>query len=350
MKSWNVVVSVGCPSGVGPEVSLQAAAKFGGTCLLVGDWGNLVEAAALLRMAKSRLVRVASPKDLPKASTRKLIHVWSPCTPLKASERVWGEPSREGGAAQLVWVHEAMHLVHVGHGKALVTGPVSKHAVTEGAKVFPARSHWRKDAAAFRGHTEYLRDTLMAREVVMAFAADELVTALVTTHLPLKSVPAAITPSAVATSAYWLAKLCDQLQRSGPIAVCGLNPHAGEQGLLGTEERKIALGIERAQKRLRKEGTDRVFIGPLGAETAYRMAYKPSPKAVPYAAVLAMYHDQATIPMKLIGFGEAVNISLGLPIVRTSVDHGTAYDAAGKGTADASGMHAAFNLAKRLTA
>jgi 4-hydroxythreonine-4-phosphate dehydrogenase len=345
MTKWDLVVSVGCPSGVGPEVSLQAAAKFRGASLLVGDWANLCDAAALLHIARTRLVQVASPNALPEQK-KNLIHVWSPCKPLKASERAFGKPSPQGGAAQLVWVHEAMNLVHAGRGRALVTGPVSKHAVTEGAKVFPARTQWRKDATAFRGHTEYLRDTLLAREVVMAFAADDLVTALVTTHLPLKSVPAAITPAAVATSAYWLAKLCRKLRRTGPIAVCGLNPHAGEQGLLGTEERKIAKGIAVAQKRLQSEDLATQFSGPIGAETAYRMAYKGNA----YAGVLAMYHDQATIPMKLVGFGDAVNISLGLPIVRTSVDHGTAYAAAGKGEADARGMQAAFQMAKRLSA
>src|SRR4030095_12484003 len=128
------------------------------------------------------------------------------------------------------------------------------------------------------------------------------------------------------------------------IAVAGLNPHAGEQGLLGSEEvATIAPGIARAQERLLRARLAATVEGAMGAETAVRKAY-----AGGYDAVVAMYHDQATIPMKLVGFGDAVNVTLGLPIVRTSVDHGTGYDIAGKGIADARGMRAAIELAVRL--
>jgi 4-hydroxythreonine-4-phosphate dehydrogenase len=130
------------------------------------------------------------------------------------------------------------------------------------------------------------------------------------------------------------------------IAVAGVNPHAGEQGLLGEEEiSKIAPGIALAKKRLARARLGAIVEGPTGAETAVRKAH-----AGAYDAVVAMYHDQATIPMKLVGFGDAVNVTLGLPIVRTSVDHGTGYDIAGQGVADARGMTAAIGLAVRLTA
>jgi len=126
--------------------------------------------------------------------------------------------------------------------------------------------------------------------------------------------------------------------------VTGCNPHAGEDGLMGTEEpRRIAPGIDLARTRLARAGIAAVITGPVGAETAVRHA-----RAGRYDAVVAMYHDQATIPMKLIGFGEAVNVTLGLPIIRTSVDHGTGYDIAGRGEADARGMKSAIDLAVRL--
>jgi 4-hydroxythreonine-4-phosphate dehydrogenase len=129
------------------------------------------------------------------------------------------------------------------------------------------------------------------------------------------------------------------------VAIAALNPHAGEHGLLGDEESTIvAPAIALARRRVRSNGLVAVLEGPVPAETAFRLA-----AAKHFDGVVALYHDQATIPMKLLGFGEAVNVSLGLPIVRTSVDHGTAYDRAGKGTADADGMRAAIDLAARLT-
>ena len=127
-------------------------------------------------------------------------------------------------------------------------------------------------------------------------------------------------------------------------AVAGLNPHAGEAGLLGSEERsRLVPGIARARERLAARGLRVDVAGPIPAESAFRLAVGGR-----FDGVVAMYHDQATIPMKLVGFGEAVNVSLGLPIVRTSVDHGTAYDLAGKGVADPRGMRGAFALAGSL--
>ena len=181
----------------------------------------------------------------------------------------------------------------------------------------------------------------------MAFWSPRFTASLVTTHLALSAVPRAITSTAVASAIHWTADLLHRLAppRVPRIAVAGLNPHAGEGGLLGTEERtRIVPGIEAARARLAKAGIDVAITGPMGAESAFRLA-----KARQFDAVVAMYHDQATIPMKLVGFGEAVNVSLGLPVVRTSVDHGTGYDRAGKGTADARGMSSAIVLADRLT-
>jgi 4-hydroxythreonine-4-phosphate dehydrogenase len=164
-------------------------------------------------------------------------------------------------------------------------------------------------------------------------------------------VPRAITPARVASATYWLAWLLARARaheggRPPKIAVASLNPHAGEGGLLGREEAtRILPGIAQAKARLRTARVRATVDGPVPAESAFRLM-----AAGRWDGVVAMYHDQATIPMKLAGFGDAVNVSLALPIVRTSVDHGTAYDRAGKWTADARGMKAAMGLAARLAA
>jgi 4-hydroxythreonine-4-phosphate dehydrogenase len=176
----------------------------------------------------------------------------------------------------------------------------------------------------------------------MCFVCDELATSLVTTHLPLGKVPRSIKPEGVTEATVQLARLLQKIGKKRPIiAVASLNPHAGESELLGAEEaRAIAPGIARAKKLL---GRSAQVSGPVGAETAYRKAANGG-----FDGVVAMYHDQATIPMKLLAFGDAVNVTAGLSIVRTSVDHGTAYDIAWQGRADAGGMLAALELARRI--
>jgi len=175
----------------------------------------------------------------------------------------------------------------------------------------------------------------------MAFASDVLTTALVTTHLPIRAVPRAITAQSVATATFWLGDFLAKTRSSARVAVVSLNPHAGERGRIGNEETRVASGIQRARKRLGKRLIE--LVGPVPAETAFRLAARGD-----YDGVVAMYHDQATIPMKLLAFGDAVNVTLGLPIVRTSVDHGTAYDRAARFDADANGMIAAMKLAATL--
>ncbi len=331
-----VAVSVGCPAGVGPEVAVVAAARGkDARCLLVGDEGVIRRAAELRGISLRRFFRVEDPLQIKRLPEDK-IGVFTGTTRLPAPTP-YGAPDAEAGAAQLAWIDDATDLVRGGFARALVTGPVSKHAIaTSGAR----------GSSGFRGHTEHLAARLGAPEVVMAFASKELTTALVTTHLPLAQVPAAITPEAVATSAYWLARLLRALGHRRPrVAVAALNPHAGEGGLLGDEEKtRIAPGIALADARLARDRIAAELTGPLGAETALRLAARGD-----YAGVLAMYHDQATIPEKLLGFGEAVNVTLALPIVRTSVDHGTGYDLAGTGKADPRGMLEAIALAAKLS-
>lgn len=337
-KRARLAVSIGCPCGIGPEVSVVAAARSTARVLLVGDLGAL-RAAARVRKIDVPLVLVRDPRDAFDVRHReRRIWVHEPTAPLSGPDRKPGAPTRAAGAAQLVWIDVATDLVSQGIADALVTGPVSKDAI--------ARSK-AKGSRGFLGHTEHLAARLGAPEVTMAFWTERLTTSLVTTHLPLAKVPAAITASEVSRATYWTARFVDQLGESDrPVAVAALNPHAGEAGLLGHEERRVITpGIARARKRIMREHIDVKLEGPVPAESAFRLAAGGR-----YSAVVAMYHDQATIPMKLLGFGEAVNVSLGLPIVRTSVDHGTAYDRAGKGTADARGMVEAMALAERLVA
>ena len=339
-----IALSVGCPSGIGPEVSVAATAGAReARVLLVGDHGAVAAAARGRGLDPARVVAVGAPRDawgLP----RSRIPVWQPSGELPARDRRPGAPTRRSGAAQLAWIDAACDLVSAGEADAMVTGPVSKEVIVRsGAPV----------SAAFLGHTEHLQRRLHAREVVMAFWSPALVTSLATTHVAFADVPRAVTAAAVARAAYWLAWLLSRIagserRRASPprVAVAALNPHAGEGGLLGGEERsRIAPGIARARARLRASRIRATLDGPIPAESAFRLAL-----AKEWDGVAAMYHDQATIPMKMAGFGDAVNVSLGLPILRTSVDHGTAYDRAGSFTADPRGMTAAIGLAARLSA
>ena len=335
--SPRIVVSVGCPCGVGPEVSVVAAAREKrARVLLVGDEGAVRAAAEGRRVASSRVVRVDDPG---KAWTlaRGKVALWQPTASLAPRDESPGSPTKRSGASQLAWIDAACDLVSSGAADALTTGPVSKDAIVRSGA---------PGSRGFYGHTEHLQRRLHAREVVMAFWSPALTTSLVTTHLPIARVARAITPSAVSRASYWLAWLLGRLSGGRPVrvAVAGLNPHAGENGLLGREEeRRIVPGIAAARVRLRAARLDATLEGPVPAESAFRLAVGGR-----WDGVVAMYHDQATIPMKIATFGEAVNVSLGLPIVRTSVDHGTAYDRAGTWEADESGMAAALELAAKL--
>lgn len=211
-----------------------------------------------------------------------------------------------------------------GHFAALVTGPVQKSVINDAG-------------IPFSGHTEYLAEKTHTPKVVMMLATEGLRVALATTHLPLKDVAAAITPDE-------LTQITEILQRdmqvqfgiANPrILVCGLNPHAGEGGHLGREEIEV---IEPVLEKLRARGMN--LIGPLPADTLFTPKYLDNADAV-----LAMYHDQGLPVLKYKGFGQAVNITLGLPIIRTSVDHGTALDLAGTGKANLGSLNTALAYA-----
>lgn len=321
-----VVVTTGCPCGIGPEVSVVAANRLRGVpMVLVGEWGSLRAAAKSRGVSEKKLVPF---DDSPPANGA--IPVLAPVPELAARDRRPGKPGEAAGAAQLAFIDAGYELAKKHAGSVLVTAPVSKEQI--------ARSGAR-GAASFVGHTEWLRDLDGAKASTMCFVSKELATSLVTTHVPLARVPKLLTKENVAEASVRLVELLARLGKKRPhVAVASLNPHAGESEMFGAEEtRAIAPGVTLAARRL---GARARFTGPIGAETAYRKH-----RAGAFDGVVAMYHDQATIPMKLVAFGEAVNVTMGLSLFRTSVDHGTAYDIAGRGIADPSGMIAAVELA-----
>lgn len=323
-----LAVSIGCPAGIGPEIALEAAIDRPAQVVLVGDVGLLRMRADIVRGVRVRPVASAAEARLVAPDEVAVLQVGAP---LAADALRPGVASRVGGAAQLAWINAACDLVVRGECDALVTGPVSKAAIAmSGAP----------DSAHFLGHSEHLGARLGGAETVMCFYAEKLTISLATTHLPLGDVARLLRVEDIERAAYWTAKFLDDLGVAGDVAVLSLNPHAGESGLLGDEETRLLVpGIDRARAR-----STRRILGPVPAESAIRRAVHERA----YGACVAMYHDQATIPSKLVAFGDAVNITLGLPIIRTSVDHGTAYDLAGTGRADPNGMRAAMRLAQTL--
>ena len=245
--------------------------------------------------------------------------------PLALAESVRpGHPEPANAAYVVRTIKSAVKLVRAGHAAALVTGPVHKGVINDGG-------------IAFSGHTELLAELAGVKKVVMMLAAGDLRVALVTTHLPLRDVADAITFENVNSSLRIThQELVTRFGISEPvIQVLGLNPHAGEGGHLGHEDAQI---IQKVIDECREDGIN--AIGPVPADTAFTPT-----RLATCDAVLAMYHDQGLPVLKHAGFGKAVNITLGLPFIRTSVDHGTALDIAGKNRADASSMYTAARAA-----
>ena len=323
-----IVISTGCPAGIGPEISVKAAAEAKFACLLVGDFATLKAASKLVGVDPKRLVRWAQKPLKPRQ-----IPVLQAGPKLAPIDRVGGKPSKISGRAQLDYIEAAFDWVKANPGSALVTAPVSKAVI---AKCGLAR------AKGFLGHTEWLEARDGAKNSTMCFMTRQFATSLVTTHVAICELSSSITAKKVTVATTDLADLLACVTKGVPkIAVCSLNPHAGESALLGNEEAiAIIPGIKAAQRLLGKRAE---VFGPIGAETAYRKA-----EAGHYHGVVAMYHDQATIPTKLIAFGKAVNVTWGLSVIRTSVDHGTGYDIAWTGKADDRGMRSAISLARRL--
>ena len=239
-----------------------------------------------------------------------------------------GRVSAAAGQAAYDAIVAAVEDAQQGRIAAVATAPINKEAFAA------ARVPWR-------GHTELLAHLTGARRVAMMFYSDVLRVVLATVHIPLAEVPRALTRESLEET---IALTASELPRFGwpspRLALAGLNPHAGEHGLMGLEDEAVlAPAVEASRARGIK------IDGPLPADTVFVRAMRGD-----FDAVIACYHDQGLIPVKLVAFGQAVNVTLGLPIIRTSVDHGTAFDIAGRGIADPSSMVAAVLLAARLAA
>jgi 4-hydroxythreonine-4-phosphate dehydrogenase len=247
--------------------------------------------------------------------------------PLEPSERFpIGRISASAGQAAYDAILEAVDAAQTGRIDAIATAPINKEAFAA------ARVPWR-------GHTELLAHLTGAERVAMMFHADELRVILATIHIPLAHVPRALTRESLEHTIDLTASELPRFGWPSPrIALAGLNPHAGEHGLMGLEEEAVMMP---AVETCRARGID--ITGPLPADTVFVRAMRGD-----YDAVIACYHDQGLIPVKLVAFGRAVNVTLGLPIIRTSVDHGTAFDIAGQGVADPSSLVHAVLLAAQL--
>jgi len=312
-----IVVTMGDPSGVGPEITLRALASRG-------------------EAGRPDVTVIGSPRVLDACADRLGLDAPRSIVGVEDEGVAWepGRPSEAGALAAVRAIEEAARRCLAGEADAMVTAPVSKSGIAGAGYEFP-------------GHTEFLANLTGARAYVMTFVCGTRRVGLATTHLPISEVPRALSEDLIVEKLTVLARgLSEWFGVEEPrIAVAALNPHAGEEGRIGDEDdATVRPAIEAA----RRAGLD--ARGPFPADTIYVGLGEPegSGPGAGYDAVLAMYHDQGTIPAKLWGFGSGVNVTLGLPIVRTSVDHGTAYDIAGRGIADPGSLLAAIDLAEQV--
>ncbi len=318
-----IIVSTGEPAGIGPDISLMLASQaLPGVPVFLGSVTALRERAAALR-SSTKISRIESPD----AATAHVPGVMQVLDIPTAVGVMAGQPDIRNAGHVLALLDRGTDLCRDGAAAALVTGPVQKSIINEAG-------------IAFSGHTEYLAARTGAPLPVMLLVSDALRVALVTTHLALKDVPAAIDRERIEQTARVLdADLRSRFGLEQPrIRVLGLNPHAGERGVLGREEIDV---IAPALDALRASGL--TVLGPTPADTAFTPA-----ALADVDAVLAMYHDQGLPVIKARDFGGIVNVTLGLPIIRTSVDHGTALDLAGTGRARADSLASAYALAVEL--
>jgi len=297
---------MGEPAGIGPDVAVAAFATLKGRAgthplRLLGD-AQIFRACGLSDSAS--VIPVSAPAG-----------------------RKAGVPDPANAEAVIACIDKAVRMAMDGEAAAIVTAPINKAVLT-------------RAGFEYAGHTEYLAHLTGARRAVMMLAGAGLRVVPLTIHIPLAEVPSHISKEAIVeTGEIIMAALKRDFGIAKPrLAVAGLNPHAGESGTMGREETAF---IVPAIEALRAKGHD--VIGPLSADTMFHEAARAR-----YDAALCMYHDQALIPLKTLAFWEGVNVTLGLPIVRTSPDHGTAFDIAGTGKADAKSMIAAIELAAKM--
>ncbi len=326
-----LLITMGCPVGIGPELILKFFTRPDNPqrrlpVVVVGDpavlhWCSRVLAlpAAIVPWQPGNPV---DPDVLP-------VYLPPASSPLDPAALTWGQPDRQTGAAMADWIEGAVALIRRGAASGLVTCPISKKALHEAGSPFP-------------GHTEMLAALCQSPAFAMMMAGRTLKVTLVTIHQSLASVPSSLTIARVAHLIDMTGRslLGDFAIAAPRLAVAAFNPHAGENGLFGDEEERI---ITPAILQARQDGW--LVSGPYPPDTVFHRA-----AAGAFDAVVCMYHDQGLIPFKLLHFADGVNVTIGLPIVRTSVDHGTAYDIAGQGIADPASLFAAVAMAAEIVA
>lgn len=324
-KTKKLAITMGDPGGVGPEIIIRAllSPEVSACCrpVVIGDRIVMEEALRLLdRPLGLRIIAAPEEEYDPSSESVELLGTGA----LKGFDK--GKATAEGGSACAGYIKKAVELAMEGKVDGIVTAPISKEALKLAGMNWP-------------GHTEMLAELTSTDNFGMMLTGGPLRVLLVTIHASLRSVPAMITRDRVLKTIRLAKKACDMLGIEGPrIAVAGLNPHAGEAGIFGSEEiMEIVPAVEDAQK----EGIR--VLGPFPPDTVFHKAYRGA-----FDIVVCMYHDQGLIPLKMIAFDTGVNVTVGLPFVRTSPDHGTAYDIAWKNKADPSSMIEAIRLAARL--
>lgn len=318
-----LAITAGEPAGIGPDLCIQIAQQpYPHELVVIADPTLLKERAKQLGLPLSiRLFNEAQPPR-PNAIGELCV-----CPVPLPAPCVAGELNIANGTYVIETLRVAVQGALDNRWQAIITAPVHKGVINDAG-------------VPFTGHTEYFRDYCGVTEVVMMLATEDLRVALVTTHLPLRAVADAITPERIKRVVRILNQDLQQFfgLAAPRIVVAGLNPHAGEDGHLGREELDVIIPT---LNELRAEGIQ--LTGPLPADTLY------TPKHLAHQdATLAMYHDQGLPVLKFHGFGRAANITLGLPIVRTSVDHGTALDIAGTGCADSGSLLTALKVAEQM--
>ncbi len=325
-----LLVTLGDPNGLGPELACRLLGMGGSGSLpvipliLVGPEAALDVHAA--RLGTGRFwTRIGDPGRI--TGEEPGVFLFEPSGVAGIPLDI-GIPTPHGGRCAGMTLDSACHLIQDGVADGVVTLPLHKAMLQEAGFNFP-------------GHTEFLArfSGLRDDDVCMHLCGSKLRVSLVTTHPPLREVPDLITEERIMRCLALTADFVRKLGVPGPVAVCGLNPHAGESGKIGREEVEI---IGPAIERARRAGI--AASGPFPADTIFARAAKGE-----FSAVLAMYHDQGLGPLKLMHFSHAVNVTLGLPFVRTSVDHGTGFDITGKDVAETGSLEEALDLAARLT-
>ncbi|MDU9049579.1 MAG: 4-hydroxythreonine-4-phosphate dehydrogenase PdxA [Candidatus Electrothrix sp. Rat3] len=323
-----IAVTMGCPVGVGPEILLRFFEHLKNTTefppVVLGDFAVLSRTAEQLRIQVEPI-----PWHLGNEIRPGTVPVME-LSQLKAKKLLWGKPTRETSMAMAEYIRAAVKHTQRGDFAAMVTCPISKKALNNAGVHFP-------------GHTEMLAHLTETVHYRMMLAGSRLRVVLVTIHEPLAKIAEMLTVAEIQDCIKMTAKsLRKDFSISSPrIAVAALNPHAGEQGMFGQEEIEI---IKPALDRYDPGDCKAEISGPWPPDTIFYKAANGE-----FDAVVCMYHDQGLIPFKLLHFQDGVNVTLGLPIVRTSVDHGTAYDIAGQGKADSASLEAAWQMAAQIS-